>query len=327
MKILSNVTTHTTKLIGKYGAMVQWRAGRNKEEFKESCEKANCAFLEGGQFINPISGKTIKSEDVVTSFGTITREPEYTTKDGETLMKVDKCFALFGTPMLSAYKWDTKFPDRIGIDGLRKAISEAPRNADRARGALVGNASTIMTLEEIREVDNEIRSAGMHHILYDHAWRQNPWILEFATASCNHLQDVKDAIALGARQCSLVMPQSLIDRYKQTKIDGFRFIQCPENLPGRISCINCGGRAGPLCDAQSRSGMVIMFEQHGSTSWKKSKASTMKNIALKAGVDVEELRKAIDEGNRPVILAIGKKAISNVTKATGRRYRRFMEIA
>ena len=306
--------------------MVQWRAGRNKEEFRESCEKANCAFLEGGQFINPVSGKTIKSEDVISSSGTITKEPEYTTEDGETLMKVDKCFALFGTPMLGAYKWDTKFPDRIGINGLKKAISEAPRNADRARGALVGNASTIMTQEEMKQVDNEIRSAGMHHILYDHAWRQNPWILEFATASCNHLQDVKDAIALGARQCSLVMPQSLINRYKQTKIDGFRLIQCPENTSHRINCINCGGSGGPLCDAQSRSGMVIMFEQHGGTSWKKSRAQRIRNISKKAGISVEELETAIKEGNRPAIVAIGRKAISLVTKATGSKYRRFMEI-
>ena len=333
MRILSNVTKHTTKLIGRHGAMIQWRAGANKEEFRASCEKAECIFMleKDGEpatiYMDPISGETINENEMQLIPGTISEEPEYLHEDGRILMKVDKCFALFGTPMLGAFEWDIKFPERLGIEGLRKAISEAPRYADRARGALVGNASTMMSEEDMKEVDGEIRGAGMHHILYDHAWRQNPWILEFATASCNHLQDVRDAIALGARQCSLVMPQSLIDRYQGTMIDGFFMNQCPENVSPAINCINCGGRSGPLCDARTRSGMVVMFEQHGATSWKKSRSTKIRNIAGKAGVSVDAFQKMIREGDRPAILSIGLKAMSKVTKATAKGYRAFLEMS
>jgi len=326
IKIMTNVTTHTSKLIGKYGAMVQWRAGSNQAEIKQSCVKAKCQFLEGGQYMDHDTGEIVPEEWVTISDGTITKDPEYM-HDGRRLIKVDQCFSLYGTPMLSAFKIDEKFPERLGIEGLQKAIDDAPRNSDRARGALVGNASTIMTEEEIDQVDRTIRKTLKYHILYDHAWKDIPWILKYAVASCNSLRDVRTAINRGASQCSIVLPQNIINLYKGKKVNGFKMVQCPENTTnGRITCSNCGGKKGPLCDAQEREGMVIMFNQHGGRSWKRRKKQLMKNIAKKAGVSVEEMQRAIKMNDHIAIVDIGRRAVSKVKGRTVKKYKAFMEL-
>ena len=326
IKIMTNVTTHTSKLVGKYGAMVQWRAGSNQVEIKESCVKAKCQFLKGGQYMDHDTGEIVPEEWITISDGTITQDPEYM-HDGRRLIKVDQCFSLYGTPMLSAFKIDEKFPERLGIEGLQKAIDDAPRNSDRARGALVGNASTIMTEQEMHQVDSTIRKAMKFHILYDHAWKDNPWILKYAVASCNSLRDVRTAINKGASQCSIVLPQNIINLYKGKKVNGFPMVQCPENTTnGRITCSNCGGKKGPLCDAQEREGMVIMFNQHGGRSWKRRKNQLMKNIAKKAGVSVEDMQRAIKMNDHVAIVDIGRRAASKVKGRTIKKYKAFMEL-
>ena len=325
IRIMTNVTTHTSKLIGKYGAMVQWRAGSNQEEIKRSCVDAKCQFLEGGQYMDHDTGKIVPEEWVTITEGTITQDPEYM-HDGRRLIKVDQCFSLYGTPMLSAFKIDEKFPERLGIEGLQKAIDDAPRNSDRARGALVGNASTIMTEQEMHQVDSTIRKAMKFHILYDHAWKDNPWILKYAVASCNSLRDVRTAINRGATQCSIVLPQNIINLYKGKKVNGFKMVQCPENTSSKITCSNCGGKKGPLCDAQERHDMVIMFNQHGGRSWKRRKKQLMKNIAKKAGVSVEEMQRAIKMNDHVSIVDIGRRAASKVKGRTVKRYKAFMEL-
>ena len=348
MKIMSNYTTSTTKLIGHDGnqGMIQWRAGSSQQEIRKSCEDAKCAFLHGGVYIDPETGKTISKKSITITNGTISTDPVYRTRDGKQAMKVDKCFSIFGTPYLSAYAWDIKYPERLGMEGLKRAISQAPRSADRARGALVGNASTILSPGEMSEVDETIRKAVPFHILYDHAWRRNPWILKYAVASCNHIQDTKDAIKAGATVCSIVLPQNLIDQYKGRKIGDHKFVQCPENLGRGTNCINCGGsKRGPLCDAQARSNLIVMFRQHGNNSWERSKKSTIRNIAKAStpaqpngdkfdkmrhkaaiGRTLEEFEAAIRKGDRKAIISIGKKALKNVSKATAKRYRQFLEL-
>ena len=326
IKIMTNVTTHTSKLIGKYGAMVQWRAGTNQAEIKQSCIDAKCQFLEGEQYMDHDTGEIVPKEWITISEGTITKEPEYM-HNGRRLIKVDQCFSLFGTPMLSAFEIDKKFPERLGIAGLQKAIDDAPRNSDRARGALVGNASTIMTEEEMDQVDRTIRRTLKYHILYDHAWKDNPWILKYAVASCNSLRDVRTAINRGATQCSIVLPQSMINLYKGKKINGFKMLQCPENTTnGRITCSNCGGNKGPLCDAQERHDMVIMFNQHGGRSWKRKRKTLMTNIAKKAGVSLEEMERVIKENDHIAIVDIGRRAASKVKGRTIKKYKAFMEL-
>jgi len=205
----------------------------------------------------------------------------------------------------------------------------------------------VMSESEMAQVDSAIRDAGLFHILYDHAWRQNPWVLKYATASCNHFQDVRDAISMGATTLSLVMPQNLINRYRGKKIGDHVMIQCPENVSPKMSCLNCGGKSAPLCDARKRDKIIVLFYQHGSTSWKRSKEATIKNIS-KASVKPEvkpadrrektilkkreeatlkELNRAIRLSDRGSIIEIGKRAISNVSKATAKRYRKFLGIS
>ena len=347
IKIMSNYTTSTTKLISKRGnnGMIQWRAGSNQEEIKKSCQDANCLFLTGGMFMNPINGKVTSKEHVTTFKGTIDKDPEYYDKHKNQLMRVDKCFAIYGTPMLSAYAIDLRFPERIGLDGLKLAIEQSPRNADRARGALVGNASTILDKNDMKTVDDTIRASVKHHILYDHAWSQNPWVLDYAVASCNHIGEVEKAIDMGASVASIVLPQNIINKYKGKKIGQHRFVQCPENTSDRINCINCGGRSGPLCDAQTRQDLVIMFRQHGNNSWERQKKSIVRNIAKNAekvdteleGKDkikhkttvrltLEEFEKAIKKGDRQTIISIGQRAMKKVSKATAKKYKQFLGV-
>ena len=346
IKITTNITTHTTKLIGKNGnsTMLQWRAGSTQQEMKKSCVDAGCLFLGGGHHIDLDSGETIEKSQLKTQEGTAFTDPVYQGPEGEEVLKVDTCFSIFGTPYLSAYLTEVKNPDRGGLAGLKLALTQIPRNADRARGALVGNASTVMSESEMKQVDSAIRSAGLFHILYDHAWRQNPWVLKYATASCNHLADVRKAIDMGATTLSLVMPQNLINRYRGKKIGDHVMIQCPENVSPKMSCLNCGGKGAPLCDAQKRDKIIVLFAQHGSTSWKRSKTTTMKNISKASvkpeskpttpkgiaiqkrleRVTLEKLHKAIKAGDKPAIARIGKRAIKAVSKATGKRYRAFL---
>lgn len=347
IKIMSNYSKSTTKLVGKNGetGIVQWRAGSNQKEIRKSCEDAKCLFLKGGAFMNPYTGKFVDSKKVTTFKGNLYQDPEYYDRDKNQLMKVDGCFAIHGTPMLSAYEIDIKYPERLGLPGLKKAIENSPRSADRARGALVGNASTILSSSDMLTIDNTIRKTMKHHILYDHAWSQNPWILDFAVASCNHILEVEKAIDLGATVCSIVLPQNIINKVKGKKLGQHKFVQCPENVSDKINCINCGGRSGPLCDARTRSDLIVMFRQHGGNSWERQKKSLIRNIAknsekvqeklngrdktihkTKVRMTVEQFEKAVKTGDREAIIKIGQKAISKVSKATAKRYRQFLGV-
>ena len=346
IKILSNYSDKNKKLTKSGHGIVQWRAGSNQQEIKQSCKGANCLFLKGGAFMNPVNGTVMPGKKIVTMPGTSMADPTYHDKEGNQLMKVDSCFAISGTPYLASYRMQDD-PRLKGIEGLKRAIENAPRKADRARGAVVGNASTVMTKEELGEVDSTIRRSLKHHILYDHAWRKNPWVLDHAVASCNHIADIKKAISMGASVCSVVLPQNIIDQYRGRKVDGFHMTQCPENLSPKINCINCGGKSGPLCDAKTRKNLVIMFVQHGGNSWKRQKKAIMGNISKAATPDepttgdkardkrrrkigvsmtLERLQKAIKDGDRQTIITIADKAMRKVSKATAKKYAKFLEV-
>lgn len=346
IKILSNYSDKNSKLTKQGHGIVQWRAGSNQEEIKASCNDANCLFLKGGAFMNPVDGTIIPGKKIVTIPGTSMSDPIYNDSKGNQLMKVDSCFAISGTPYLASYRMQDD-PRLKGIEGLKRAINNAPRKADRARGAVVGNASTVMSKEELEEVDTTIRQSLKHHILYDHAWRKNPWVLDHAVASCNHIADIRAAISMGASVCSVVLPQNIIDQYRGKKVEGFHMTQCPENVSPKINCINCGGKSGPLCDAKTRSNLVIMFQQHGGNSWKRQKKAIMGNIAKNATPDepttgdksrdkrkrkirvsmtLEKLQKAIKQGDRQTIVTIAENAMQRVSKATAKKYRKFLEV-
>lgn len=285
MKIITTCTGANTKL-SNGEAMPAWRVGSNKSEMKSSCEKAKCSFLSGGHYVHPETGQRVT--ETTTIPGTYYK-PEITIdSDNDELIRIDQCFAVNGTLGFGMDKVG-QIAGRQGLDGLETQMKKRAYNCKSIRGAVVGNASTLLSQSEIQTIDKTIRDQGLFHILYDHAWRLNPWILEYAVASCNHLKDVRDAIKQGAKVCSVVLPESMVEKNKGKQIDGYKMVKCPEN------CFTCGGsKAPPLCEAKERSKLIIMFTQHGHLSWKRRKATTKKNIAL-ASVADKATRKAMKE--------------------------------
>ena len=348
IKILTTCTGANTKL-SNGEAMPAWRVGTSKKEMKSSCEKANCAFLSGGHYVHPETGQRVK--EVTTIPGTFYK-PEITIdSNGDELIRLDQCFAVKGTLGFGMDKVG-QVAGRTGLDGLETQMKKRALNCKSVRGAVVGNASTLLSRSQIETIDQTIRDQGLFHILYDHAWRQNPWILNYAVASCNHFKDVRDAIKQGASICSVVLPESMVEKNKGKKIDGYKLVKCPEN------CYTCGGStAPPLCEAKERSKLIIMFTQHGHLSWKRRKATTKKNIAL-ASVADKDTRKAMKEKktgpdgvrrhtmslfdrssikhkieltleemeSRSGMIKIIGKAIKTVTPKQARRYKEFGEI-
>ena len=109
IKILSNYSDKNSKLTKQGHGIVQWRAGSNQQEIKQSCKGANCLFLKGGAFMNPVTGKkfeigSIPGKKIVTVAGTSMEDPTYHDSQGNQLMKVDSCFAISGTPYLASYR-------------------------------------------------------------------------------------------------------------------------------------------------------------------------------------------------------------------------------
>tara|TARA_R100000329_G_C7527810_1_gene186167 strand:+ start:162 stop:602 length:441 start_codon:yes stop_codon:yes gene_type:complete len=144
----------------------------------------------------------------------------------------------------------------------------------------------------------------------------------------------------------------MVEKYKGKKIDGYKMVKCPEN------CYTCGGStAPPLCEAKERSKLVIMFTQHGHSSWKRRKEAIKKNIALASIADKDtrkEMKRketgpdgvrrhvmslfkrsdlkyrtqlTIEEMNdRTSMIQIVKKAIKNCSKSQVKKYLAFGEI-
>ena len=66
IKILSNYSDKNSKLTKQGHGIVQWRAGSNQQEIKQSCKNANCLFLKGGAYMNPVDGNIIPGKKFVT---------------------------------------------------------------------------------------------------------------------------------------------------------------------------------------------------------------------------------------------------------------------
>ena len=348
MKIVTTCTGKNTKL-SNGEAMPAWRVGTSKNEMYSSCEKAKCAFLKGGHYVHPETGQRVR--EVTTIPGTFYKPEIVIDSNGDELIRLDTCFAVKGTLGFGMDKVG-QIAGRTGLDGLKNQMKNRAFNCKSVRGAVVGNASTLLSRNQIETIDQTIRNQGLFHILYDHAWRLNPWILEYAVASCNHLKDVRDAIKQGATICSVVLPESMVNKYKGKRIDGYKMVKCPEN------CYTCGGsKAPPLCEAKERSKLVIMFTQHGHSSWKRRKEAIKKNIALASIADVKT-RKAMKEkkigpdgvrrhvmsllersdlkyrtqltieqmSERSSMIQIVKRAIKNCSKSQVKKYLEFGEI-
>tara|TARA_Y100001973_G_C4924076_1_gene197788 strand:- start:147 stop:431 length:285 start_codon:yes stop_codon:yes gene_type:complete len=90
-----------------------------------------------------------------------------------------------------------------------------------------------------------------------------------------------------------------------------------------------------------------MFQQHGNNSWKRQKQKIIGNISKAATPDepttgdkardkrrrkigvsmtLEKLQEAIKRGDKQTVLTIAEKAMRKVSKATAKKYQRFLEV-
>jgi len=87
IKILSNYSDKNKKLTKSGHGIVQWRAGSNQQEIKQSCKGANCLFLKGGAFMNPVNGTVMPGKKIVTMPGTSMADPTYHDKEDRRLIR------------------------------------------------------------------------------------------------------------------------------------------------------------------------------------------------------------------------------------------------
>ena len=259
-------TLSANSKLTKSGRIPAWNVGTDKKTMIGSCEAINCKFLTGGQFIDPETGEEHDPLTITKTRAALGRPATYHSPDGRQLIKLDMCFSIKGRPAHANLKL-AKDPNKHGMIALEKAMRESPRSAKLVRGAVVGNASGTLSQTEIAALDATIRSQGFHHVLYDHGWKEHPWILQYAMASCNHMAEIEQAAQLDAHGVTVVLPPDLIAKHKGTTRHGYKMVQCPAEING--SCNECGGSKGPLCDVTRDNGdrkLGVMFTQHGPRS-------------------------------------------------------------
>ncbi len=327
-------------------------------KIRNSCARARCSYLAPKGFQDPITGDEFQPDQVRTvKQGTINHPPEYATLDGVAVQPVDKCFAVFGSPAhaVKSIERGRNADQKKGIAGFIRGITASARGVFIVRSFIVGNGSTAINEEQYHALDSVVRMNGLSHISYDHAWRQNPWVLRFALASCASIAEVKEAFKLGARHASIVLAPRMVQELVGQTVDGAEIVLCPAVKDG--NCNKCafdnGGIA--LCDAQADGKRIIVFPQHGSHSWERRHSALVRNIAKACDVTItvvkasgkfeqpfwsvdeekfsteselqaakEEKRRVFDSWRKQLIEDINN---SSVTEATKARYLRFMEVS
>jgi len=172
-------------------------------------------------------------------------------------LKTGGCYAwgLFYLKVLSS-KIDSQ---KIAIKSLstalldRNPISKIVRH--RVAGDVVGDV--VGTLEEC----NLIEKAGLTNIGYTHNWREDEAqpLKEFFRASCNSLDDVREASAMGW-STTLVAAGNVP---KITYLDDKKAINCParHGVEGKkdITCNDC-----TMCKVSEKTkDLIVMFKIHG----------------------------------------------------------------
>ncbi len=327
-------------------------------KIRNSCARARCPYLAPKGFQDPITGDEFQPDQVRTvKQGTINHPPEYATLDGVAVQPVDKCFAVFGSPAhaVKSIERGKDADQKKGIAGFIRGITGSARGVFIVRSFIVGNGSTAINEEQYHAIDSVVRMNGLSHISYDHAWKQNPWVLRFALASCGSIAEVKEAFKLGARHASIVLSPRMVQDLDGQTVDGAELVQCPAEKDG--NCNRCaednGGLA--LCDAQADGKRIILFTQHGGHAWTRRHAAMVRNIAKACDVtstvveasarfdhpfwnvdgekfSTESELQAAKKEKRRTFKAWRKKLIedinnSSVGAATKARYLRFMEVS
>jgi len=327
--IMANADGSNAKLDG----LVQWSPvdpdDLTMSKTKKSCKDAGCQFLsvkDGGKagLYKIVTGHRLgdyisKKETRVRIRASAEVSEVRETLDGSEVEKVPGCFAWLGmiqASTITKIKTAQRGKDyslESGLMGLRKAHKYV-------RGAVIGNASTFYSPEEMETIDSMVRAEGVGHIIYDHAWKDNPWILKFACASANDVSEVQYALAMGAAVVTVALPKDKAHEYKATPNAG-KVVICPESR-GIMSCNSCG-----LCDAQERRAkmqkgqkpLVIVFYTHESGSHKQSNATRVRNICKWLGLSLRQWEMKDQEERRKLLLGLYRSARADKrTRKAGR---------
>ena len=293
----------------------------SSDKIRNSCGQARCPYLAPKNFQDPINGDQYAPNQVdTTRHGTINHPPEYATFDGVPVQPLDKCFAVFGSPAhaVKAIEKGKDADQKKGIAGFIRAVALSDRRAAIVRSFIVGNGSTAINEEQYHAIDSVVRMNGLSHISYDHAWKQNPWVLRFALASCGSIAEAKEAFKLGARHASVVLSPRMVQEFSGQTVDGAEMVQCPAEKDGNCNkcAVDNGGLA--LCDAQADGKRIILFTQHGGKAWTRRHSAMVRNIAKACGVD-----SAVVTAGEITADDIDNSSVGDDTK---RRYKRFMGV-
>ena len=296
--ILAIVNGGNTKLDG----IPSWTVGTTKKEAVASCSATHCDFRmqrDGGQagrfkiMQGPARGQYLDVKQTRVRSAATDKKPEVREDQaGNLVEKVPICFALYGTEMFAMAAKNRAGQRDLDRYSLETVLENRSIKHKYVRGATVGNPSTGLSQGQLAKIDSMIRAEGLGHILYDHAWRTNPWVLEYACASANHWPDVADALALGAKVVTVTVPNfdglpDPVPRFGEVPV-----IKCLEQT-GAATCNSCG-----LCDVQKRSKrtpqIVVLFEQHDTASHNRKKGNARRAVAGLLGKHKAE--EALDDG-------------------------------
>jgi len=198
------------------------------------------------------STKNRKTHDVPTMAVGSTRSESKASCEGCPLLESGDCYAQYGTPAMghaSMIRAAAKGRDY----SLRAALGAAKRSARMARFGSIGDPGAL-PYDYLVQAANACRKAGLDVVGYTHHWRVKPRLAGLLMASCDSLDEVDRALAMGFR-AAVVLPWDHVGRF--TTANGAKGIVCPAMVKEGLTCNQCR-----LCDGSKR-GPVIGFPNHG----------------------------------------------------------------
>jgi hypothetical protein len=321
---IKNIMANSEGSNAKLDGLVQWSPAvpgdETMQKSRKSCKDAGCRFLterHGGKaglyevMDGPRKGAfvTKKEASVIVRRASEKISELRSTKTGETLRRVPQCFAWYG-PIFHGFVSKHRAHNRGKDYTLETSLKDLKRSHKYARGAVIGNASTFYTPEEMKVIDEQVRSTGVGHIMYDHAWAAQPWILGYACASANNVDEIPKALSLGAAVVTVALPKDEAHAFVKEYEGPAKPVVCPESR-GKMNCNDCG-----LCDAVERrqkmdkgqKPLVVVFYEHASGSHKRTDMTRQNNMRKWLDKSAREWGQMTPEEKRAALLDLYIKA-------------------
>lgn len=169
------------------------------------------------------------------------------------------CYAHQGSPRIGFSSLIKKY--REGADrSLSTALQRKHKRAKMVRLGALGDPAGV-NVAQATDIKNQVKEAGIDLIGYTHFWRR-PHAAKIwkgsLMASCDTVQDLKDAIRNGWR-ATIVVPEDYPIRSKiKVGAKEHPILVCPaQTSNGKVTCNDCR-----LCDGSKR-GPHIAFRVHG----------------------------------------------------------------